>query len=122
MPEIQPRSLPTKSAAIRQAAFLLTVAASLFLASCASLSHFPADQWLGLSKDQLLQQMGSPTSKVSDGHGGEILVYVVSRYTLGGPCLGQFGVGHCGSDQYYEVSRFFIDPTGTIYKHEVFPV
>ena len=93
---------------------LSILAAALVLVSCASLSQPAADRWLGATKDQLVEQMGKPNSSVSDGHDGEILVYVVSIYTE--------RIGFLAPEQYYVVSRFFVDPAGKIYKHEEFQV
>jgi hypothetical protein len=93
---------------------LSILAAALVLVSCASLSQPAVDRWLGATKDQLVEQMGKPNSSVSDGHDGEILVFVVSTYTEGFGCL--------APEQYYVVSRFFVDAAGKIYKHEEFQV
>jgi hypothetical protein len=91
--------------------FVLLVLGVLALASCGSMVQPPKDPWIGQTKDQLLAQKGTPQNKGTDGHGGEVLVYLDQERRW---------AHQNGSDvliDYFVESQFYITADGTIYKH-----
>jgi hypothetical protein len=98
---------------------ILLLLGVLALASCASMFQQPKDIWIGQTKDQLQVRKGVPGSKTTDGHGGELWVYLdeVRRWSYGKTTHGWAEV----MTDYLLVSQYYIDAHGIIYLHRESP-
>jgi len=67
-----------------------------------------SDPQVGITKDQLVQQLGQPASSASDGNGGTILVY---QTVVPAGASDIYSGGNLSEDQYY------VDSSGKVYLH-----
>jgi len=67
-----------------------------------------SDPQVGITKDQLVQQLGQPLSSASDGNGGTILLY--QDFVAAG-ASDIYSGGNLSEDQYY------VDASGKVYQH-----
>ena len=92
----------------RRALLVAVVLGVLLLGSAAAFADgmMTSDPQVGISKDQLVQQLGQPLSSASDGNGGTILVYEDS-----------VAVGAESNPENLAVDQYYIDASGKVYQH-----